>query len=178
MPRISPRRDKAIIADLLDARHDLANLAAAHKLTPADLATWASESATRRKLIGLCGLADMQTQLLLSRYRMVAASRLIQLATEDAQGDLARKACVDLLKLDLKPLDAMTDQPDDDANPLAAPWSPDQLSQWLYGSPDHTPAPDPAPSPDQPADEQPSTDPTPAARTAAPPKRKTKGARP
>jgi hypothetical protein len=43
----------------------------------------------------------MQTQLILSRYRLSAAAKLLELAQGD--GELARKACVDLLRLELLP---------------------------------------------------------------------------
>ena len=77
-------------------------LAREHELSPDDLAAWVGEPGNRRLLSGLCVLADLQTQVLLSRYRLLAASKLIKLATEDGEGDVARRACVDLLKLDLK----------------------------------------------------------------------------
>ncbi len=56
----------------------------------------------------------MQTQLLLSRYRLIAAGRLIDLATNQSDDsktslDNARRACVDLLKLEMKRADIDSD---------------------------------------------------------------------
>src|SRR5690606_38799120 len=45
-------------------------------------------------------LADAQTQLTLSKHRQFAVAKLYELAKGD--GETARKACVDLMKLDVK----------------------------------------------------------------------------
>lgn len=104
--RIGPKRQAALIQDILGAQHDLVALAEEHRLNPDDLAAWVSDVSNQRVLSGLCKLADLQTQILLSRYRLLAATRLIKLATEEDQAegkpDVARRACVDLLRLDLK----------------------------------------------------------------------------
>ena len=110
--KLTNRKHAALIRDIFNAEHDVVALASAHELTPDDLAAWAGQATTQRCLSGLCVLADMQTQLLLSRYRLLAATRLINLATaegEAASDDQARRACVDLLKLDLKRADAAAD---------------------------------------------------------------------
>lgn len=103
--RISAKRRQALVRDIFNAEHDVVALAQAHGLSPDELARWANSAENRQCLTGLCALADTQTQLLLSRYRLLAASRLIRLATQEdasASADVARKACVDLLRLDLK----------------------------------------------------------------------------
>ena len=99
----------ALLADVLEARHDVVALAAAHRMTPEALAAWAGRDATQRTLHGLCVLADVQTQLMLSRCRTLAVTRLVQQATqtpgdngEPVSAEQARKACVDLLKLEMK----------------------------------------------------------------------------
>jgi len=60
-------------------------------------------------------LADVQTQLLLSRFRLLAASRLIRLATdEQGNADITRRSCVDLLRLEMKRADLHgASQPED-----------------------------------------------------------------
>ena len=112
MPRrISVERQSNLIRDLVNAEHDVVALAQAHNLSPMELASWASAASNQRTLQGLCVLADTQTQLLLSRYRLLAASRLIRLATQEDAGataEVSRKASVDLLRLDLKRADAAT----------------------------------------------------------------------
>ena len=107
--KLSVKRRASLIRDIFNAEHDVVALAQAHNLSPDELAAWAQRTENQRCLGGLCVLADVQTQLLLSRYRLLAATRLIRLATqeeESASAEVARKACVDLLRLDLKRADA------------------------------------------------------------------------
>lgn len=99
-----PRVPDKLILDLARAEQDILSFAVAHDLTLDDLVDWAAKPQTQRTLAGLCDLADAQTQLLLSRYRLVAATRLIGQATaEDGtlSAEQVRKACVDLLKTEL-----------------------------------------------------------------------------
>lgn len=110
---LSRRRAGEMLRDIFEARHDLNGLAEAYGLTPSDLAAWANEDENRDVLHGLCVLADLQTQLMLSRYRQLAVTELIRQATGKAGDDggsvspeQARKACVDLLRADLKPMGA------------------------------------------------------------------------
>ncbi len=115
--KISRDKRERMLADVFEARRDLSGLAEAHGLSPDDLAEWIGEEENRRCLAGLCLLADLQTQLMLSRYRQVAVSELIKQASGggDAEGGVsveqARKACVDLLKADLKRADLPTAGP-------------------------------------------------------------------
>lgn len=131
--QISEKRREMMIHDIINAEHDLLALGEAHRLRPDVLAKWIEQPENRQCLMGLCQLADIQTQVLLSRYRMLAASRLIRLATnEDGQvkDDVARRACVDLLRVDLKrammEVGQMPDADEDDAA-LAA------MREMLYG---------------------------------------------
>ena len=78
MPRrIGAKRRDRIIGDILHAQHDLVALAEAHRLSPIDLAHWVSDPQNHQMLRGLCLMADVQTQIMLSRYRLLAATRLI-----------------------------------------------------------------------------------------------------
>ncbi len=149
--KIGQRRHVQLIQDMLHAEHDVLALAERYGLRPADLAQWALEPEHHRVLRGLCVLADLQTQLVLSRYRRLAAGRLIRLATEegdDKAAEVARKACVDLLRADMKRADAlpeaamakaMVDVPGADG-PAAA-----DLRAMFYGSgDDESPEPEDA----------------------------------
>lgn len=115
MPRkISSKRRAALIRDLINADFDLTALHSKYALSPDSLSQWIQDESNHRCLAGLCVLADLQTQLLLSRYRLIAAGRLIDLATQQAADnkaglDNARRACVDLLKLEMKRADIDTD---------------------------------------------------------------------
>lgn len=107
MPRrISAKKRAALIHDLIHADFDLTELHSKYSLSPDSLSQWVQDEQNHRCLAGLCVLADIQTQLLLSRYRLIAAGRLIDMAThppEDTKSglDVSRRACVDLLKLEL-----------------------------------------------------------------------------
>ncbi|MEM9418949.1 MAG: hypothetical protein AAGA25_07875 [Planctomycetota bacterium] len=112
--RMTRKKRDALIADVFEARRDLTGLAEAHAMSPDQLAEWIAQEENQRCLTGLCLLADLQTQLMLSRYRQVAVAELIKQASAPGnQGDSelsisveqARKACVDLLKADLKRAD-------------------------------------------------------------------------
>lgn len=114
--KLSSRKAGQMLQDIFEAKHDLAGLAEVYGLKPTQLASWANDSANREVLGGLCVLADLQTQLMLSRYRQLAVTELIRQATGLTSGDgegvsaeQARKACVDLLRADLKPMTAGTD---------------------------------------------------------------------
>ncbi len=107
--KLGPQRSSAMLRDVFEAKHDLSGLAQQYGLDPDELAGWANEAVTREVLQGLCVLADLQTQLMLSRYRQLAVTELIRQATGGGEDDAvsaeqARKACVDLLRADLKPL--------------------------------------------------------------------------
>lgn len=112
---------RALLDDLASAEHDILSLAERHSLSLPALVDWACQAQTRRTVAGLCVLADAQTQLLLSRYRLVAATRLIGQATADAESlapEQVRKACVDLLRTELTraaDLDTAQDAADDAA---------------------------------------------------------------
>ena len=134
--KIGKERQASLIRDIFNANHDVVALAEAHRLSPADLADWIDEPTNQRCLSGLCVLADLQTQLMLSRYRLIAVTKLIRQATqqEDVSAEQARKACADLLKLDLKRAAAAEadegEKEEDDA------LDPQRLREWLYGEQD------------------------------------------
>ena len=127
MPRrISAKKRAALIHDLIHADLDLTTLHSEYGLSPDSLSQWVQDETNHRCLSGLCVLADIQTQLLLSRYRLIAAGRLIDMATnppEDSKSglDTSRRACVDLLKLELPraDIDVKFTTPDLDALPDA-----------------------------------------------------------
>jgi len=112
---------RALLNDLANAEQDVLSLAERHGLSLEALVAWSQRPETRRALAGLCVLADAQAQVLLSRYRLVAATRLITQVTAEANAlppEQVRKACVDLLKTDLSRLAdfAPTDDADEDAD--------------------------------------------------------------
>lgn len=113
-------RDK-LLHDILEARLEVTQLAQAHHLTVSELASWVRQPEILDCLRGLRQLADTQTQLLASRYRTMAVSQLLKIATvldeHDNKPDIARKACVDLLQLNLLGDDSSGDMTMQDFSP-------------------------------------------------------------
>jgi hypothetical protein len=97
----STRRERLYQA-LYDSQRDLGEVAKGEHMSLSHLADWANESDTIGALEGLCRLNDARAQMLVSRYRTLAAARLFELAKSDEGGELARRACVDLLKVSLE----------------------------------------------------------------------------
>ena len=134
---IGARKGRQLVEDMLDAKHDLKELARKYQLQLTQLSEWGAAEDNAQTLAGLCYLADMQTQLMLSRYRLLAADRLVQLASgEDEQvtAEVSRKACVDLLRLDLKRVDGKMLQKEKDVQAVE-PFdvSTSDLRALLYG---------------------------------------------
>ncbi|HWB21225.1 MAG TPA: hypothetical protein VG711_13080 [Phycisphaerales bacterium] len=101
-----PRRNSKALSDLLvdkivEADASPGELARQLSLPLAELASWASQERTVALMRGLVHLADMRAQMLLSKYRANAAVQLITIASAKDATELSRRACVDLLKINL-----------------------------------------------------------------------------
>lgn len=108
--KINLKKRSALIHDLIHADFDITAIQSKYGLTPDSLSQWVKQDDNYRCLTGLCILADIQTQILLSRYRLIAAGKLYELVTREhdntkAEQDITRRACVDLLKLELRRAD-------------------------------------------------------------------------
>ncbi|MEM0915529.1 MAG: hypothetical protein AAGK09_13075 [Planctomycetota bacterium] len=133
MPRHKPPtldRRHALARDLLDGDADLITLLDRHGMNPEQVRAWLTDTGDADSLRSLVQLADLQAQLMLSRFRLSAVMRLIALANDDdpKQREPARRACVDLLKaqLDAGPTRAKPHKAGDDVH------GPD-LRELLFG---------------------------------------------
>ncbi len=97
-----PKCERLFLA-LYNTQEDLTELSESERMTLGDLAMWAKQPETAASLEGLCLLNDVRAQLLVGRYRTLAAARLFELAKNEEGGESSRKACVDLLKICLVP---------------------------------------------------------------------------
>jgi hypothetical protein len=91
-----------LLRDLAGAGSDLDRVAQRHRLSREQLATWMDRPENRRALAALCRAADLHAELALSRYRVHAATRLVQIAAsaEAKKGDeTIRRACQGVLTL-------------------------------------------------------------------------------
>lgn len=101
---INIQKNERLMKTIYDAQEDLYDLAVRESLTLTKLSKWANDVNTIEALDGLCRLNDARAQLLVSRYRTLAAAKLFELAKDEDGGEISRKACVDLLKVSLVPL--------------------------------------------------------------------------
>ncbi len=108
--RVTRAISKQLIEQIAEGNHTPTELASTHDLPLHRLARWATRPANARVLAGLAYLADMRTQMLLSRFRANAAIQLITIATNKEPTEMSRKACVDLLKADLNVFPRYRDQ--------------------------------------------------------------------
>ncbi len=106
---------KRFLSDLISGRLDVLALGNEHGMNETMLMQWIEDPHNVRCMVSLCKLADLQTHLTLSRYRGVAVSRLVKIASDEtASSETARRASVDLLKLELKRAEAEPHQVSDD----------------------------------------------------------------
>ena len=116
---VGRNKQAALVQDLLEARLDVVELAQRHRLSPQELSAWGRVGENQQCVSGLCRLADLQAQFLLSRYRLLAVTQLIKQATQQADdgeavsSEQARKACVDLLRADLQVRDLGPAEPEE-----------------------------------------------------------------
>ncbi|HEB61120.1 MAG TPA: hypothetical protein ENJ06_04775 [Phycisphaeraceae bacterium] len=97
MSRLSKRRNLELLSSIVKGRFGLEELCVEHRMNLEQLARWALQPSTARTLEGLRRLADIRTQMVISRYRAHAAARLIELTADGDMPETARKSCVDLL---------------------------------------------------------------------------------
>ena len=121
-----PPPDDAL-ADLLDASLDLLALAERHEVSAEGLASWSRSAWVRTAMRGLTELARMRTVLVIAQGQARAATRLAALADE-GEGEPARRACVDLLKLDV---DIGAAEGSEDGAVAGAVTDPNVVLEWL-----------------------------------------------
>lgn len=98
---VTKQKSERLVRLLCEAQTDVLELAEMEGLSFNRIAEWSNQQLTQATLLGMCRLNDVRAQLLVSRYRTLAAARLFELSKEESGGETARKACVDLLKLTL-----------------------------------------------------------------------------
>ena len=118
--------DERFMADLIHACNDIVTLGEDHGMDAQALADWMAKPEHARCLTQLISLADLQTQWLLSRHRGLAVQRLLTMAADkNEKGETVRRACVDLMKLNVT---TMLGDADEDALDASIP-----TAAGLYG---------------------------------------------
>src|SRR5262245_44963543 len=97
-------KSNRLIGSLVQADRSPAQLAQELGLTLRQLAKWAADSDNTSVLRHLAALADIRAQMLLSHCRANVAARLVEIAMDKQPTELARKACVDVLRANLAPM--------------------------------------------------------------------------
>lgn len=102
--------DDRTVERLLIALHsgqDLHRAAVSCDLSLAEIACWGSTSAGGAVIAALQRLAQARSALAVARAKAEAAQALLELAQDEESKETARKACVDLLKLEDAPVMAL-----------------------------------------------------------------------
>jgi len=98
---ISRTLSERLMTLLAEGNHSAVDLAQENNLSLLALARWAARPEHVELLTGLVRLSNVRAQIVLSQYRTSAAAKLIEHAMHGETGEISRKACVDLLKIDL-----------------------------------------------------------------------------
>jgi hypothetical protein len=98
---ISRALSERLMTLLAEGHHSAVDLARENDLSLLALAKWAAQPEHVELLSGLVRLSNVRAQIVLSQYRTNAAAKLIEHAMHGETGEISRKACVDLLKIDL-----------------------------------------------------------------------------
>jgi len=109
--------EERVLADLYSGSVDLKRLATRLNLSLSELAQWASTERGARSLWSLRRLAEQRAGLALSRAKADAARALLKLARQGESKEIARKACVDLLRLSSDASVKPDDREDDELSP-------------------------------------------------------------
>lgn len=102
-PNEPNRRREALLADLATGDDAPEAVAERHGMTLRDLAHWATRAPTIEFMRRVRRLTEERASLAIGRARLGAAHALRRLAEDAEHPETARKACVDLLKLDPAP---------------------------------------------------------------------------
>lgn len=94
-----------LVWEMIKSGGDIEHVLEKHGMSPEALAGWIADPVNQRVLAALCLYSDMQCQLVLSRCRRIATSQLLRMAENGDKSvtqETARRACTDLMKIELK----------------------------------------------------------------------------
>lgn len=98
--RVSREVARTLEEGLLNGE-DVGEMLARLKVGSESFRRWLNSPGVLGRLAARCLSEDLQTALVISRYRPLAASRLGEMAIKQDGGEMTRRACVDLLRVDL-----------------------------------------------------------------------------
>ena len=92
------KRQLAVIDDLFGGDFSEQEVLAKHKLSRNVYNKWLSDEQFCAELARRVANARLQSEVLIARYSLLAAAKLVQL-TESAKEETSRKACLDIISL-------------------------------------------------------------------------------
>jgi len=92
------KRQLAVIEDMFDGELDEQAVLSKHKLSKKVYNKWLADEQFVAELARRAANARLQSEVLIARYSLLAAAKLIQL-TESTKEETARKACLDIISL-------------------------------------------------------------------------------
>jgi 3-deoxy-D-manno-octulosonic-acid transferase len=92
------KRQLAVIDDLFGGELDEQGVLAKHKLSRNVYNKWLSDEQFCAELARRVANARLQSEVLIARYSLLAAAKLVQL-TESEKEETSRKACLDIISL-------------------------------------------------------------------------------
>jgi hypothetical protein len=98
---ISRTMSERLVTLLAEGNHSATDLARENDVSLLAIARWAAQPQHVELLAGLVRLSNVRAQIVLTQYRTSAAAKLIEHAMHGETAETSRKACVDLLKIDL-----------------------------------------------------------------------------
>ncbi|MCA9306752.1 MAG: hypothetical protein R3B46_14415 [Phycisphaerales bacterium] len=101
--RLPVRETEALLEDLARGDQSPGQIAKRHNMTVAQLTRWATSPSAAERIENARRLANERAALAVAVARVAAASALHRWALNTEHPETARRACVDLLKLDQHP---------------------------------------------------------------------------
>ncbi|MHC4061999.1 MAG: hypothetical protein ACYSUC_07570 [Planctomycetota bacterium] len=92
------KRQLAVIEDMFAGGADEQAVLDKHKVSRNLLSRWLAEDILAEELDRRLQWLNLQSELIIARYKSLAAARLVQL-TESEKEETARKACLDIISL-------------------------------------------------------------------------------
>jgi hypothetical protein len=92
------RRQSAVLQDMLDGELDEREILEKHRVSQKTFNRWLSGDAFMAELNRRLQWLNLQSEVVITRYKTLAAARLVHL-TESENQETARKACLDIINL-------------------------------------------------------------------------------
>jgi hypothetical protein len=127
------KRQSAVLDDMLAGELDEQAILEKHRVRQKTFNQWLDEDAFMAELNRRLQWLNLQSELIITRYKTLAAAKLVQL-TDSENPETARKACLDIINLPKRadnPPKQPSDEPKESSPPEHHELSPETCSQLL-----------------------------------------------